>query len=402
MARRANSWLVLLPVALLALAALACAAPRTNYVSTAGAVPYWACATPTPVPPDEYLITPTPYGPPYWATTEPEPTATPFYRLGEFYLGQTATVGSLQVRLVSLAGQAGGYTLARFVVINRAGAETIAPLSLMAFGLGTDGRLQGYDPASQERAGLPKASDLESASIAPGGELDETLAITGMHTRIGLGTNLLASAGGGAQPMWFNGSADPVRCPHGEAVWPVQLPRPAGYGYLGPLTAPRADLIGGPVPVENYVRITAPFGCNPWNGDYTGWCPGDSPYYHTGLDLSAVQGEPIYTPIAGTVQFADWNYGGYGYLVVVRADLGGGDYLFMYFAHMMEAPLVVAGDHVHCGQNIGFVGSTGHSTGPHLHWETRRGTNADDPTQSYYLVNPEDTRPLWPVLCQQG
>jgi murein DD-endopeptidase MepM/ murein hydrolase activator NlpD len=74
----------------------------------------------------------------------------------------------------------------------------------------------------------------------------------------------------------------------------------------------------------------------------------------------------------------------------------------MYFAHMMEPPLVMAGDQVHCGQNIGFVGSTGHSTGPHLHWETRRGTNADDPTQSYYLVNPEDTRPLWPVLCQQG
>jgi murein DD-endopeptidase MepM/ murein hydrolase activator NlpD len=387
-------------VALLALAALACA--RTNYVSTSGAPPYWACATSTPVPPDEYLVTPTPYGPPQWATTEPEPTATPFYRIGEFYAGQNATVGALQVRLVSLVPQ-DGYTLSRFVVTNRAGAETAAPLSLMVFGLGPQGQAQGYDPDSQARAELPKASDVEARPIAPGGEMDETLAITGTHTRVGLGVNLLASAGGGGQPLWFNGGADSVPCPNGEAAWPAQAPRPAGYGYTGgPLSAPQPDVVGGPVPVANWVRISTPFGCNPWNGEYTGWCPGDAPFYHAGIDLSANLGEPIYTPIAGTVQFAGWNFGGYGYLVIVRAELAEGDYLFMYFGHMMEPPLVLAGDLVHCGQNIGFVGSTGHSTGPHLHWETRRGTNADDPRVSYYLVSPEDTRPLWPVLCREG
>jgi hypothetical protein len=315
-----------LPIALLALAALACT--QTNFASTSGAPAYWACATPTPVPPDEYLVTPTPYGPPHWATTEPESTATPFYRIGEFYAGQDATVGVLQVRLVSLAPQ-NGYTLAHFVVTNHAGAETVVPLSLVVFGLGPQGQAQGYDPDSQERAGLPTAGLVEATPIAPGGQLDETLAITGTHTRVGVGVNLLVTAGGGAQPLWFNSGADPVPCPNGEAAWPAQAPRPAGYGYTGgPLSAPQPDLVGGPVPwrtgCASARRLAAIHGTAPIRtGAQT------RAFLPCRIDLSANLGEPI-TAHRGHGAVAGWNWGGYGYLVVVRVELGEGDYLFLY------------------------------------------------------------------------
>lgn len=84
---------------------------------------------------------------------------------------------------------------------------------------------------------------------------------------------------------------------------------------------------------------------------------------HKGIDIGAPYGSPIYAAIGGTVQFAG-RTGGYGNFVKL-AHPGG---LASGYGHMSRIA-VAPGQHVDRGQVIGYVGSTGMSTGPHLHWE---------------------------------
>jgi murein DD-endopeptidase MepM/ murein hydrolase activator NlpD len=94
---------------------------------------------------------------------------------------------------------------------------------------------------------------------------------------------------------------------------------------------------------------------------------------HTGLDFQSETGAPVRVTANGTVTAAGWS-GGYG--KVVDVDHGNG-YLTRY-GHL-SAIEVKVGQTVHAGQVIGRVGSTGRSTGPHLHYETRIGREAVDP-----------------------
>lgn len=87
--------------------------------------------------------------------------------------------------------------------------------------------------------------------------------------------------------------------------------------------------------------------------------------FHPGIDISATQGTPIRASAAGTVLIAD-NEGGYGNAVV----LDHGDSLSTLYGHMVRVA-VAPGQHVEAGDVIGFVGSTGISTGPHVHFEVR-------------------------------
>lgn len=87
---------------------------------------------------------------------------------------------------------------------------------------------------------------------------------------------------------------------------------------------------------------------------------------HPGIDISAPQGTPISAAKAGTVIAAGGTTGGYGNLVVI--DHGNG--FSTAYAHM-SAVATSVGTRVSQGQLIGYVGSTGHSTGPHLHFECR-------------------------------
>lgn len=91
--------------------------------------------------------------------------------------------------------------------------------------------------------------------------------------------------------------------------------------------------------------------------------------YHTGLDISAPVGMPVFSAGAGVVISAGWA-GSYGYQVQVRhADGSVGLY-----AHLSRVNVRV-GQQVGFGVNLGAVGSTGNSTGPHLHWEVRMPGN---------------------------
>jgi murein DD-endopeptidase MepM/ murein hydrolase activator NlpD len=83
------------------------------------------------------------------------------------------------------------------------------------------------------------------------------------------------------------------------------------------------------------------------------------------VDLAAPYGSPIAVTADGTVAFANW-YGGYGMLVTV--DHGGG--IETRYGHMSRLA-VTAGQRVHTGDVLGYIGTTGLSTGPHVHYELR-------------------------------
>ena len=94
---------------------------------------------------------------------------------------------------------------------------------------------------------------------------------------------------------------------------------------------------------------------------------------HEGIDIAAASGTPIGASAAGTVIYAGW-LGGYGNVVVI--DHGGG--ISTTYGH--QSSLAVGnGSYVAQGQTIGYVGSTGHSTGPHLHFEVRLNGVPQDP-----------------------
>lgn len=85
---------------------------------------------------------------------------------------------------------------------------------------------------------------------------------------------------------------------------------------------------------------------------------------HTGVDIANHIGTPLYAAADGVVEFAGWNSGGYGNMLFINC--GGGTKL--RYGHSSKL-LVSVGDHVKRGQVIALMGSTGHSTGPHVHFE---------------------------------
>jgi murein DD-endopeptidase MepM/ murein hydrolase activator NlpD len=90
---------------------------------------------------------------------------------------------------------------------------------------------------------------------------------------------------------------------------------------------------------------------------------------HTGLDISRSTGTPIVAADGGQVFFAGWR-GGYGKAVILNHGSKGSQNLATLYGHMSSIA-VGSGQTVNKGQVIGYVGSTGHSTGPHLHFEVR-------------------------------
>jgi len=119
-------------------------------------------------------------------------------------------------------------------------------------------------------------------------------------------------------------------------------------------------------PVIGEVEFTSGFGVrsDPFLG---------RPAMHTGLDFRASMGDPVRATANGKVVSAGWS-GGYGRMVEV--DHGNG--LSTRYGHLSEIHVKI-GDQIKIGQVLGAVGSTGRSTGPHLHYETRIDGEAVDP-----------------------
>jgi murein DD-endopeptidase MepM/ murein hydrolase activator NlpD len=180
--------------------------------------------------------------------------------------------------------------------------------------------------------------------------------------------NVLAELGlrRGAPPSGLGGPFIPVKLPgesesFGQALARVNLARQQTESLTRLLT-------NVPVryPVMGEIDISSPFGVR------------IDPFLHvasmhTGIDFRGNVGDPIRATAAGKVVTAGWS-GGYGKMVEI--DHGNG--LSTRYGHLSEIDVYV-GDSVRIGQIIGRMGSTGRSTGPHVHYETRVNGEAVDP-----------------------
>ena len=127
-------------------------------------------------------------------------------------------------------------------------------------------------------------------------------------------------------------------------------------------------------------RITMPFGRtqNPFTGQY---------YIHRGIDISTFrQGDPIIATADGQVIFIGYDRDGFGNNVIIRHRHG----FFTRYAHMLSFR-VQLGQRVQQGDIIGFIGNTGLSTGPHLHYEVHIGSDVVDPF-NYLNIRPNFAR----------
>ncbi len=102
-------------------------------------------------------------------------------------------------------------------------------------------------------------------------------------------------------------------------------------------------------------EVSSPYGLR-WNGSD----------FHPGIDIANDMGTPIVATADGKVVTAGWNSGGYGNMV----DIDHGNGIMTRYGHAMQV-VVSVGQHVRRGQIIAYMGSTGFSTGPHVHYEVR-------------------------------
>jgi murein DD-endopeptidase MepM/ murein hydrolase activator NlpD len=171
-------------------------------------------------------------------------------------------------------------------------------------------------------------------------------------------------------------SAAPVAPSGGSLPMPMNsvnsLPRPSTVAYNIPLesTLPRVAYAGGGIaynptglifPLSIPAPITSIFGwrSHPITGDRR---------FHSGTDIGAATGTPVIAAYTGQVEVAD-NVGGYGLTVILNHN----NALQTLYGHMSQL-YVQPGQWVQQGTLIGLVGSTGNSTGPHLHFEVRQLT----------------------------
>lgn len=139
--------------------------------------------------------------------------------------------------------------------------------------------------------------------------------------------------------------------------WIIARDNPAsGSTYLGPGAC--SGIIYGEVGTGTFTYPTTAT----WLSGYD-W----NPPVHNGLDFDGDFGSPIYAADSGVIVYSGWSDRGYGYLIVVDHDRG----WQTFYAHLMEGTLLPCGTSVQKGQLIASMGSTGNSTGPHLHFEMR-------------------------------
>ena len=138
----------------------------------------------------------------------------------------------------------------------------------------------------------------------------------------------------------------------------------SGGGSSGGGTVTGTGSFTWPCPSCTYITSRVGYRWHPVSGQWK---------YHSGLDIGAAYGASIVAADGGTVTIAGVN-GGYGNCVMI--DHGNGYYTL--YGHMSSIAVSV-GQSVSKGATIGYVGSTGDSTGPHLHFEIRQGTTILDP-----------------------
>ena len=133
----------------------------------------------------------------------------------------------------------------------------------------------------------------------------------------------------------------------------------------GTTQAGAVNAVGGTTPSIWPARgdVSSPYGLR-WGGSD----------FHPGIDIANDAGTPIVATADGVVTTAGWNAGGYGNMV----DIDHGNGVMTRYGHAQQV-VVSAGQHVRKGQVIAYMGSTGFSTGPHVHYEVRVNGQAVNP-----------------------
>ena len=149
------------------------------------------------------------------------------------------------------------------------------------------------------------------------------------------------------------------------------------YNELGDLLKNKQNILAGtpaiqPISNKDLSRIASGFGYR------------IDPIYkttkmHPGIDFTAQQGTPIYATADGVIKMAGFSDGGYGIHVIINHGYG---YETLY-GHMVRVK-AKAGQKVKRGEVIGYVGSTGKSTGPHCHYEVHKNGQKIDPIYFFY------------------
>jgi len=183
--------------------------------------------------------------------------------------------------------------------------------------------------AQNDRATAMQAiEELNASSAQVSAMLKERQAAGGAAAAAGAGAAAQSSGGQGASDNWVQGT--------GQLGWPVSGEITSPYGY-------RVHPIWG------------------------------TTIYHSGIDIGVDEGTPVHAADGGVVVWSGW-MGGYGYAVVI--DHGNG--LSTLYGHNSELA-VDEGQSVAKGQVISYAGSTGNSTGPHVHFEVRVNGDPVDP-----------------------
>ena len=144
---------------------------------------------------------------------------------------------------------------------------------------------------------------------------------------------------------------------------------------------PQLSFTGFICPLKSYSRISSEYGWrkNPVSGVNK---------LHAGTDFAAPAGTPIYAAASGYVQVAGWSSGGYGnYVIIYHGKMSDGTAYSTLYGHMRSVA-TTAGKYVKQGELIGYVGSTGNSTGNHLHLEVWKGGSKAN------AVNPRSYIPI--------
>ncbi len=386
--------------------------PATATPAGFTATPYWVTTTPqwiTATP--ETPITPTPALPQIGYTT-PVPVGTPYYRVGTFYLNQdifidypnpvVIRVNSYQLVDSVTNPEAESYLLLDVTVKNYSGSPAFVPVADIFFVREVDAaegtRRRTWSAAHEPLAynGYPsyreqlEDGDGQPLPIPDLDQRDYTIGFIlpqGEVVEVGLVTDLGREVNGGV-PVWVRLENDPIAilgvpC---DPYTPGCIPPPptpiifdengtyTGGGGAGEATPPPGI---GLWPTNGI--IIRGYGCEEF---YTGvdgagfGCPPERPWFHNGVDVANVTGNPIWSPIDGSLEYAGFNPNAPDCADIPGSQpphqglgnyqrIGDGQTLH-YLGHL--SGFVLTSGSVAAGDQVSQMGSTGCSTGSHLHW----------------------------------
>ncbi len=217
------------------------------------------------------------------------------------------------------------------------------------------------EPTAQVAAEPPQAPAGAATPPADGGEGVARLGpkeagtlVTALRSA-GVDVTRILSTVGGAAPQGGPFVPPPKGGLAADAVSPEKLAALAALAKTLPVSAPLA-----------HYQIGSPFGdrIDPFNGRRA---------FHTGIDMDAPYSSPVYATAPGTVIYAGW-LGEYGRTVEIDHGFG----IVTLYAHLSRC-LAAVGQSVAAQAEIGLVGTTGRSTGPHVHYEVRVDGQPQDP-----------------------